>query len=187
MAPTKAAAIVLDGLGADTPDAGPGPRSSEELTVVDQIIAANLVSARQESGMSAHVLASRLTGRMSAHAYYRWERGAIKIAGARLWELSIILEKPISYFFDGARGFLVGMSEDRTIKDIISPQTMDALRMISVINEDRRAAVMTMLGACMMAELVEAEALAQSVSDIPAEVIGAGPTTNRGDDTLTAD
>ena len=147
---------IVDGLGPGPQSTG-GPRTSDELEVVDRIIAANLTAARQESGISVHVLVSRMTGRLTAQAYYRWERGLIKLSAARLWELSIILEKPLSYFFDGARGFVVGMTDDPGIPDIISPQGLEVLRMVALTGEDRRNAVVTLLRACLIAEVAELE------------------------------
>lgn len=66
---------------------------------IDLKVARRLKMARRKSGLTQKQLASTL--KIASQQVQKYESGENRIAIARLWEVSEILNQPIEYFFEG--------------------------------------------------------------------------------------
>ncbi len=66
---------------------------------IDVHIGRRLREARLTRGMSQQALGEALS--ISFQQVQKYERGSNRIGGSRLWDISTVLETPISFFFDG--------------------------------------------------------------------------------------
>ena len=66
---------------------------------IDAHIGKRLREARLTRGMSQQALGEALG--ISFQQVQKYERGANRIGGSRLWDISNVLESPIGFFFDG--------------------------------------------------------------------------------------
>ena len=66
---------------------------------VDRHVGANLRRLRQEKSLTQQLLAARMA--ISYQQLQKYEQGTNRIAASTLYELSWILDVPITAFFDG--------------------------------------------------------------------------------------
>jgi len=66
---------------------------------VDVYIGRRVRERRMALGMSQVTLAEKLG--VSYQQIQKYETGANRISGSRLWEISVILKVPVAYFFEG--------------------------------------------------------------------------------------
>lgn len=72
------------------------PRRSH---VADKHVAARLRAARVEAGRTQSQVAEALG--VTFQQVQKYEKGTNRIASGTLYELSLVLEKPVQFFFDG--------------------------------------------------------------------------------------
>ena len=74
----------------------------DEPHPVDRHVGARVRLRRQTVGLSQEALGSAIG--VTFQQVQKYERGTNRISASRLWELSNILEVPVSFFFEGAEG-----------------------------------------------------------------------------------
>ena len=74
----------------------------EPATAVDAYVGRRIAQARRIVGMSQKKLAEKLG--LTYGPIQHYERGRNRICISRLYEISIILQVPVSYFFEGLPG-----------------------------------------------------------------------------------
>jgi transcriptional regulator with XRE-family HTH domain len=90
---------------------------------------------RMALGLSQTALADKL--QISFQQVQKYESGANRISGSRLWEMSQVLGEPVSYFFEG-------LAEDSVIKNRddgepaveLGRSTLELARAINSIDND---------------------------------------------------
>ena len=83
-------------------------------------------------GMSQAALAEKLG--ITFQQVQKYESGANRIGGSRLWDISQVLREPIGYFYEGLReGQEGGQAEEDTLP--LSKQTLELARAINSIPE----------------------------------------------------
>ena len=81
-------------------------------------------------GMSQSELAERLG--ISFQQVQKYESGANRISGSRLWDIATVLETPVAYFFEGLEG---GMDEGAEEKPL-DRQTLELARAVNAIDDE---------------------------------------------------
>lgn len=168
MKPTTAARLVEDGLGPDMVTSPDRQSARDELASVNNMIAGHLNLARISRGLPVPELCSRLTGQIQPASYYRWESGEVKLTAARIWELSVLLEQPVSYFFSGISEAVKVTESLSDLDDIITPEGLEAMRIMSVLSETRRRALMGILQDSARAEAMELEQIDDAMQALAA-------------------
>lgn len=74
----------------------PNERSS---TKIDKYVGTRIKSQREKMGLSQEKLADYLG--ISFQQVQKYERGFNRVGASRLYDISLKLEQPISYFFEG--------------------------------------------------------------------------------------
>ena len=77
----------------------PHPRRSAENIKVDQHVGGQIKTRRKEVGLSQERLGDAMG--LTFQQIQKYERGANRVGASRLHDLSMILSRPIAYFFDG--------------------------------------------------------------------------------------
>lgn len=101
---------------------------------VDQHVGGRLRTLRKLKSMSQDKLAQALG--LTFQQVQKYERADNRIGASRLFEISEILDVPISYFFDGfgknARGPVYGLAEDGddTNQDVM--QSNETIKLVSL-------------------------------------------------------
>lgn len=72
-------------------------RNARSATDIDVLIGRRLRAARQLKGLSQEALGEKVG--VTFQQVQKYERGANRIAGSRLWSLAQTLDLPITYFF----------------------------------------------------------------------------------------
>ena len=72
----------------------------KEPNQIDVLVGARLRLRRMALGMSQEKLGEGLG--LTFQQVQKYEKGSNRIGASRLWEISCILDAPISYFFEGA-------------------------------------------------------------------------------------
>jgi transcriptional regulator with XRE-family HTH domain len=90
---------------------------------------------RTELGISQIALGERLG--VSYQQIQKYETGANRISGSRLWELSIILKTPVGYFFDGLEGGAAKQGGDGKGSDEpLGRSALELARAVNAISDD---------------------------------------------------
>lgn len=104
---------------------------------VDGHVGARVRIRRLELGLSQERLADQLG--ITFQQVQKYERGSNRIGASRLHQISLVLDVPITYFFDGASEESV--NTDRTASSLSSaltdPVTMRLLRAFSTIDDQQ--------------------------------------------------
>jgi len=74
-------------------------KTDPEAKAVDQHIGARIRLARMEKKMSQEALGGRLG--LTFQQVQKYEKGANRVGGSRLWAISLALGKSPAYFFEG--------------------------------------------------------------------------------------
>ena len=96
----------------------------------DVHIGRRLRERRIALGNSQAELAEKLG--ISFQQVQKYESGANRISGSRLWDISNVLETPVSFFFDGLEGG-VDMNGSESPLD---RQTLELARAVNAIDDD---------------------------------------------------
>ena len=91
-------------------------------------IGRRLREARLARGLSQGALGKKLG--VTFQQVQKYESGANRIGGSRLWDISSILEVPVSYFFEG----LPGKGESRAKDEPDAPLTRRSLELAKEID-----------------------------------------------------
>ena len=101
---------------------GPAPTGSNRAIQTELFIGARMRTRRRQIGLSQAELAERLG--VSFQQVQKYERGANRIGASRLFDLSRVLDVPVSFFFDD-------MSDDISGWSGKSPPAVTTTRMCS--------------------------------------------------------
>jgi len=144
---------VYDNAAQDVSKASPrGRLSSGEPNPVDVHVGRRVRLRRFLLGMSQEKLGSALG--LTFQQVQKYERGANRIGASRLWDLSLVLKCPVSYFYDDMTDLVssasprnlnrphtdsaISETEDESEEDmVVSRETMDLVRTFSMIKDDR--------------------------------------------------
>lgn len=103
---------------------------------VDYHVGTRLRLRRLELGMSQERLAEKLG--ITFQQIQKYERGTNRIGASRLHDISVALQVPISYFFEGAEGIKPGpvSSVDSPLSEALNDSaTVRLLRAFSLIED----------------------------------------------------
>ncbi|MDX1711410.1 MAG: helix-turn-helix transcriptional regulator [Rhodovibrionaceae bacterium] len=90
---------------------------------------------RMALGYSQTALAEKLG--ISFQQVQKYESGANRISGSRLWEMSRVLGEPVSYFFEGLEeGNVVREPQDGRSDTELGRSTLELARAINSIDND---------------------------------------------------
>ena len=81
------------------PDRSPQPPPPSRI---DAHIGARVRSRRRALGFTQDLLAERIG--VTAQQVHKYESGANRVAASKLYEIALILQAPVSYFFEGLPG-----------------------------------------------------------------------------------
>lgn len=88
---------------------------------------------RTELGISQIALGERLG--VSYQQIQKYETGANRISGSRLWELSLILKTPVGYFFEGLEGGKKS-AEGKGSDETLGRSALELARAVNAISDD---------------------------------------------------
>jgi transcriptional regulator with XRE-family HTH domain len=90
---------------------------------------------RMALGLSQTALAEKLG--ISFQQVQKYESGANRISGSRLWEMSQVLSEPVSFFFDGlGDGAVIKEPQDGRSASELGRSTLELARAINAIEND---------------------------------------------------
>lgn len=117
-----------------------GPsRRSEENVAVDTHVGQRMRLRRTLLGLSQEVLGERLG--LTFQQVQKYERGANRIGASRLYDLSRVLEVPVSFFFDGMDGGAANAEPD------LKRWQLETVRHLEKLPEQQRKAVYSLVAA----------------------------------------
>lgn len=106
----------------------------------DVHIGRRLRERRVAMGLSQGELAKKLG--ISFQQVQKYESGANRISGSRLWDFCVAMETPVEWFFEGLRGEIEADSSP------LDRQTLELARALnSITNEDIRAQLFQLIQA----------------------------------------
>lgn len=82
-------------------------------SILNKIIGSRLKSRRQLMGLNQVELGKRLN--ISGQQIHKYEAGVDQLSAAKIFELSEILQIPVTYFFDDLDAFELGESENENL------------------------------------------------------------------------
>jgi len=150
-----------------------GRLSSGEPNPVDVHVGRRVRLRRFLLGMSQEKLGSALG--LTFQQVQKYERGANRIGASRLWDLSLVLKCPVSYFYEDMTDQVSGSSPrnlNRTTPDVPAPEaeedteedmivnreTMDLVRTFSLIKDEKvRRRISDLTKALVHSEVGESE------------------------------
>lgn len=95
----------------------------------DVHIGRRLRERRIALGLSQSELAEKLG--ISFQQVQKYESGANRISGSRLWDISRVVDAPVAFFFDGLEGGASNQSERP-----LDRQTLEIARAVNMIDDD---------------------------------------------------
>ena len=113
-------------------------QGTSKMNDVDHYVSQRLKMRRNLMGISQEKLANALG--VTFQQVQKYERGTNRISAGRLFELSDVLETPVSYFFEGMpSGFSAELSEDSARYDadvFTKKETQELLRYYYLIEDE---------------------------------------------------
>ena len=102
-------------------------------TSIDAYVGSRIRYARLMRGWTQTDLGERL--KISYQQIQKYESGANRIGSSRLWDISVILDTPIEFFFEGLKGDTAPGSRVRETVD--RPMTRRTIQLAEAINRLR--------------------------------------------------
>lgn len=118
----------------DEPRVGPVP-NQRSANSVDSHVGSRVRLRRLELGLSQEKLADQLG--ITFQQVQKYERGTNRIGASRLHQIAIVLQAPITYFFDGAsESATTQQHEDTPLSQALSdPATVRLVRAFASISD----------------------------------------------------